>query len=83
MIALSNSALESTRATCDSAVLNAVPEKDHDGNCDNDGNDDTDEKIALVALVFHISQNDQTRATLPRPRQRIAFMSFRAERFAG
>jgi hypothetical protein len=38
-----------------SAVLNAVPEKDHDGNCDNDGNDDTDEKITLVALVFHIS----------------------------
>jgi hypothetical protein len=61
-----------------SAVLNAVPEKDHDGNCDNDGNDDTDEKVTLVALVFHISQNDQTRAALPRPRQRMVFMSFSA-----
>jgi hypothetical protein len=54
-----------------SAVLNAVPEKDHDGNCDNDGNDATDEKITLIALGFHISQNDQTRAALPRPRQEI------------
>ena len=57
-------------------MLNAVPEKDHDGNCDNDGNDGTDEKITRVALVFHISQNDQTRAALARTRQQMAFMSF-------
>jgi hypothetical protein len=60
-----------------SAVLNTVPEKDHHGDGDNSGNDDTDKKGRLgFTVVFHISQNYQTQATLPRPRQTVCPKAF-------